>query len=156
MIPIAGMLVDAGMSLLGSLIDVGEEKAKEFIEEKTGVKLKSKMTSEELEKLKEFETKNQELLLKKREMYLQDRANARNMQVEALRQSDKFSKRFIYYFAIFWSLVASGYVFGITFLDIPVKNVRFADTTLGFMLGTVISVILGFFYGSSETGGNNA
>jgi len=151
MLPIAGMLAEAGMSLLGSLLEVGEEKAKEFIEDKSGVKLSPKMSAEELEKLKEFEAKNLDMLLKKQAMYLQDVANARNMQVAALNQKDRFSKRFIYYFAIFWSIVASGYVVGITFFNIPENNVRFADTTLGFMLGTVISAILGFFYGNSDT-----
>jgi len=39
---------------------------------------------------------------KELELELQDKANARGMQVEALKQTDLFSKRFVYYFtAIF-------------------------------------------------------
>lgn len=78
-----------------------------------------------------------------------DKRSARDMQIMALAQEDKFSKRFVYIFAIAWSLAAIGYVSGITFMQIPEANIRFADTTLGFMLGTVISGIVQYFYGSS-------
>lgn len=81
--------------------------------------------------------------------------NAQNMQVAALNQSDTFSKQFVYWFAIGWSLFAMGYIGFITFGDIPANNIRFADTILGFLLGTAISGILQFFYGSS-LGSRNA
>jgi multisubunit Na+/H+ antiporter MnhE subunit len=42
-----------------------------------------------------------------------------------------------------------GYIFAITFYAIPADSVRFADTILGFLLGTVIAVLIQFFYGSS-------
>ena len=76
-----------------------------------------------------------------------DRANARAMQEAALAQSDIFSKRFVYYFATFWSVFAVTYILVITLVNIPEKNIRFADTILGFILGTVIATILNFFYG---------
>jgi hypothetical protein len=41
------------------------------------------------------------------------------------------------------------YIFLITFTNIPETNVRFADTILGFLLGTVVATILNFFLGSS-------
>ena len=78
-----------------------------------------------------------------------DTANARAMQVAALQQEDLFSKRFIYVFATFWSLFAAGYIAFITFGHIPEDNQRFADTILGFLLGTVVATILQFFFGSS-------
>ena len=80
-----------------------------------------------------------------------DRSNARSMQVAALQQSDEFSKRFIYYLATAWSLAAMIYIAFITFAPIPTANIRFADTILGFMLGTVIATILQFFYGSAQS-----
>lgn len=79
----------------------------------------------------------------------QDRADARAMQVAALQSGDRFSKRFVYYFAIAWSLFAFAYLALITFADIPTANIRFADTVLGFLLGTVLAGMFGFFYGSS-------
>lgn len=80
-----------------------------------------------------------------------DRASAREMQMAALAQADVFSKRFVYYLATFWSVFAVTYILVITLVDIPEKNIRFADTILGFILGTVIATILNFFYGSSRS-----
>lgn len=82
-------------------------------------------------------------------LYLADRQNARDMQNTALQQDDVFSKRFIYYFASAWSLFAMVYLACITFIDIPDSATRFADTILGFLLGTIIAGIIQFFYGSS-------
>ena len=76
-------------------------------------------------------------------------ADARSMQVAALQQSDVFSKRFTMYLTAFWSLCAAVYIGFITFSIIPEPNVRFADTILGFILGTVIATMLNFWFGSS-------
>lgn len=76
-------------------------------------------------------------------------ADARAMQVAALNQSDVFSKRFTMYLTVFWSVAAVAYVGFITFGVIPDNNVRFADTILGFILGTVVSTVLNFWFGSS-------
>jgi hypothetical protein len=42
------------------------------------------------------------------------------------------------------------YIGFITFGEIPERNIRFADTILGFILGTVIATILQFFFGTSQ------
>jgi len=76
-------------------------------------------------------------------------ADARAMQVAALNQSDVFSKRFTMYLTAFWSVCAAVYIGFITFSVIPDTNVRFADTILGFILGTVIATMLNFWFGSS-------
>ena len=76
-------------------------------------------------------------------------ADARDMQKVALQQSDIFSKRFTMYLTMFWSLAAVVYIGFITFSVIPDKNVRFADTILGFILGTVVATLLNFWFGSS-------
>ena len=76
-------------------------------------------------------------------------ADARAMQVAALQQSDVFSKRFTMYLTMFWSFAAVVYIGFITFSVIPDKNVRFADTILGFILGTVVATMLNFWFGSS-------
>lgn len=80
---------------------------------------------------------------------VKDKSDARAMQSIALGQSDLLSKRFVYGFAIYWSVVASIYIACITFINIPTTSVRFADTILGFLLGTIITTIIQFFYGSS-------
>jgi hypothetical protein len=76
-------------------------------------------------------------------------ADARDMQKIALQQSDVFSKRFPMYLTAFWSFAAVGYIGCITFSTIPDQNVRFADTILGFILGTVVATLLNFWFGSS-------
>lgn len=79
-----------------------------------------------------------------------DRSDARAMQVAALAQSDKFSKRFVYYLAAFWSVVGSGYLFAVTFIVYPETNTRIVDTITGFLLGTIVATIIQFFFGSSS------
>lgn len=79
----------------------------------------------------------------------EDRASARNMQAVALAQNDRFSKRFVYYLAGFWSLAGVTYVFLATFTEIV--NDGIADTTLGFLMGTIVSTIINFFFGSSRS-----
>jgi hypothetical protein len=81
--------------------------------------------------------------------YLADVGNSRDMQKAALAQSDIFSKRYVYYFSTFWSLFSAGYLIGITFIEIPDKNIRVVDTVLGFLLGTAIAAMFSWFYGSS-------
>ena len=77
-------------------------------------------------------------------------ANARTMQIAALQQEDVFSKRFIYYFAVAWSVFAMVYFSFATFGTIPDSGVRVADTILGVLIGTVITGFFNFFYGSSK------
>ena len=85
----------------------------------------------------------------KLKMQYANTADARAMQVAALNQSDVFSKRFTMYLTAFWSVCAAIYIGFITFSVIPDTNVRFADTILGFILGTVIATMLNFWFGSS-------
>lgn len=56
----------------------------------------------------------------------------------------------MYYFAAGWSLFAMAYVAAITFAGVPEASTRFADTVLGFLLGTLIAAIIQFFFGSSR------
>lgn len=64
--------------------------------------------------------------------------------------SDKFVKQFPIWLAICWSIAAVLYIGFITFGHIPPENIRFADTILGFMLGTVVATIINFYFGSSS------
>ena len=95
--------------------------------------------------------KLRELDLEYAKMHLENVKDARIMQTAALAQSDVFSKRFVYYFAAFWSVFAVVYISAITFATIPKDNIRFADTIIGFLLGTVVATILNFFYGTSKS-----
>ena len=55
------------------------------------------------------------------------------------------------FLAIMWSAAAITYMFATTFLTIPTENVRIADTTQGFVLGTIIAGIINYFFGSSKS-----
>lgn len=170
MVPIlaslVGILADKGLNLISSAIDGGADKAKEFIEEKTGISLDKpdKLSSEDITRLKEleisYETELKQLALENKKednrhlealtaSDVQATKNAQDMQIVALTQDDRFSKRFVYYLATFWSIVGALYIFLITFAPIPEANQRFADTTLGFLLGTIVATIIGYFFGSS-------
>lgn len=141
--PLLATLAANGLGLLGDAIT---KKGTQFVEEKLGIDLSQNATPEALANWKLAVMQNETEVLR---MAYGDIANARNMQVEALRQEDTFAKRFIYIFATFWSIFAAGYIAFITFGTIPADNQRFADTILGFLLGTVVATILQFFFGSS-------
>jgi hypothetical protein len=143
---LAPLLATLASNGLGMVADAVTKKGKEFVEEKLGIDLTQDPSPETVANWKLAAQQHEKELI---QMAYGDTANARNMQVEALRQDDLFSKRFIYIFATFWSIFAAGYIGFITFGTIPENNQRFADTILGFLLGTVVATILQFFFGSS-------
>lgn len=82
--------------------------------------------------------------------YLLDVQSARQMQIAALAQDDLFSKRFVYYFAIFWSVFAMAFFTAVTFLPIQGFGQRIADTILGVLVSTIITGIFHYMYGSTR------
>lgn len=84
-------------------------------------------------------------------LFLADMQNARAMQMAALAQDDGFSKRFVYYFASGWSIFTMVYVVGITFWP-PAEESGKANsaTILGFLLGTVVSGIFAYLFGTNR------
>jgi len=157
--PIVGGLMKNGLDILANVV---KKKGKEFVEEKTGVDLSEpELTEEQLLILKQYEMDHEEELLKigledkklsieEEKLFLGDVQDARSMQEASLKQDDKFSKRFVYYYAAITTILTFVYIFWITFGTIPTANIRFADTILGFLIGSIISVIINFFYGSSQ------
>lgn len=161
MVPaIIAPLLSQGLSMLANATLV---KGMDWLKTATGLDLSSGVVSgPELDKLRQFSFEHEEELLKiqlendklslhREQMYLLDIKSARDMQVAALNQEDKFAKRFLYLFTLLWSVACLAYVFLITFCDIPAANVRFADTILGFLIGSVLGQIFGFFYGTSSS-----
>ncbi|HEY8935103.1 MAG TPA: hypothetical protein VIM65_07775 [Cyclobacteriaceae bacterium] len=84
------------------------------------------------------------------EMEAQDRMNARAMQIEALRQDDQFSKRFIYYFAML--IISAAIVFGVMlfFVPIPEANKRLVEMFCDLFLFAAALTIINYFYGASK------
>ena len=145
---IAAMVAELARKGLGKVGEAVMNKGVEYVEDKLGVKLEPELSPE---KVAEIQLKAQEFEEFKIKADNENTADARDMQKVALQQDDLFSKRFVYYLASFWSLVAVIYIGMITFMTIPEANVRFADTILGFLLGTVIATIFNFFLGSSQS-----
>lgn len=95
----------------------------------------------------ELDSEQKETALQMLALDVQNVADARAMQKEALKQDDLFSKRFVYYMAGFWSLIGGVYIFLVTFTT--VVNPQHANTIIGFLLGTIVATIINFFFGSS-------
>jgi len=144
---LAPLLATLASNGLGMVADAVTKKGQEYVEDKLGIDLSQKPTPATLTQWQSAAKEHEKDLL---QMILSDKANARAMQVEALKQGDHLSKRFVYYFATFWSITSALYIAFITFGSIPEANVRFADTILGFILGTIIATIVQFFFGSSQ------
>jgi hypothetical protein len=96
--------------------------------------------------------KLKEIKLEELKLHNENTANARAMNVEAMKSSDWFVSHFNPILATFWSIVSAMYIAFITFATIPSDNVRFADTVLGFILGTVVATLINFYFGSSDKG----
>jgi hypothetical protein len=143
---LAGIVSSLLQNNLPKVAQAVVDKGLDYVQEKTGIELKPDMSQEEVKALRESAMKHEEFMV---EQANKNTADARAMQVAALQQDDRFSKRFVMYLAMFWSFTAVVYIFLITFTNIPELNIRFADTILGFLLGTVVATILNFFLGSS-------
>ena len=161
---IGNVLESHGIKVLGDAVkcttEAGLEKVNEMVKDTTGIELfddtdifENKLTAEQVAKLQKLEN------VKSKDLYMltveyakiasETVDGARKMQETVVINGGWLQQNFIYLFAIFWSIFASGYILLITITDIPSENQRFADTILGFMLGTVIASILQFFFGSS-------
>jgi hypothetical protein len=149
MLPIVASIVSGLIQNgLPKVADAVIEKGVDYVQEKLGVELKpeGEMKPEDVSRLKEAAMKHEEFLV---EAEIKDKANARDMAKAAMQSSDPFVRRFTYYFITVWSIFAMTYIPLITFSVIPQENVRFADTILGFMLGTVMASMFSFLLGSS-------
>jgi len=145
---LAGIVSSLIQNNLPKVAQAVMNKGLDYVQEKTGIELKPDMSAEEVKALREAAQKHEEFKI---EQANKNTADARAMQVAALQQDDKFAKRYVMYLATFWSVTAVVYIFLITFTFIPEMNIRFADTILGFLLGTVVATILNFFLGSSAS-----
>jgi hypothetical protein len=73
-----------------------------------------------------------------------------NAHVDLVRKGDKIATHFIYYYSWFWAISSTVYFFSVTFFPVGDSGKDFANIILGFLLGTAVATIIGFFYGSSE------
>jgi len=81
---------------------------------------------------------------------LTDTEGARNMQVEALKQNDIYSKRFIYRLATYLLTFSFIYISGVTFFEVPAANKDIVNLITGTIIGYCLNGVVGFFFGSSH------
>ena len=84
-------------------------------------------------------------------MILDDKKSARDMQIAALNQEDKFSKRFVYYLAII--IISAAILFGTSLMfieEIPEGNKRLIEMFADIFLFSGGLVVIQFFFGSSK------
>lgn len=146
--PILSQLAGAGLQ---KVADAVLDKGVESVEEKLGIKLTPNedgvLDDSKLADLQMAAMKHEEFMA---EIDLKNTQGARDMQLKAMESDDPTVRKFIYHFAWLWSAFAISYITIITVCNIPEKNIRFVDVVLGFIMGTVISTILNFFFGSSQ------
>lgn len=161
---VGGLLVEKGLSFLKDLFsgmtDHGAILAKEFIKEKTGVDVTSKeeltsLSPEDTEKVKQTILDNMDTLMDLKIRYRQqDLDNVVSARCMNMRMADMGAKGFMSFtnfIALILILFMVTFFPCMVFLTIPEDNVRFADTILGFMLGSVVGVVVNFYFGSSMT-----
>jgi hypothetical protein len=124
------------------------DKGVDYVQDKMGIELKpeGQATKEDYAKITAEANKHEEFMA---ENDLKNMQGARAMQEKAMDSDDPLVRRFVYFFISGWSSLSAAYIGFITFGSIPESNIRFADTILGFVLGTMVASMFQFLLGSS-------
>jgi hypothetical protein len=165
---IGPILAKQGLDLLaGAFRGAGSaaaEKVTELVKEQTGIDIAAKpeLDVEDVAKLRQFEANNAALLvyyatldtndLERERIAQRDRESARQAQQAALQSSDKMAQRFIYIYASAITLMTFGFVFWASFIHDYEANPgseQIINIVLGFLLGTALSAIIQYYFGSS-------
>lgn len=150
MLPMIASIVSGLISNgLPKVADAVMEKGVDYVQEKLGVELKpeGQMSKEDVSKLKEAAMKHEEFMA---ELDEKSRQRATDMQLTSLKHDDKLVRHFLYYFIGFWSIFSAAFIPSLIWIDIPDENTRFADTVLGYIMGTVVTSMFAFLLGSSQ------
>ena len=169
MIPIiaglVSMLADKGLDLISSAIDGGADKAKEYIEDKTGIKLDKNLTDGQVAELKKFEMTNkielEKLALankqednrhaeKKTEIITADKSNARNREIEVVKTTGKKDSTI----TILAGVIVIGFFAGlISLVFVHLDKGSGTYELLYMMFGALIAkfgTVIDYFFGSSD------
>ncbi len=146
--PLPGFLKNIFAGGAGELIkNIGDAADKIFTSKEEKEAFKQEMVKEvnrNIERMTELSTAETEA-------YLRDVQSARGMQAEALKQEDKFSKRFVYYLAA--TLIFLTFVFDMLFFFVsyPERNHDIINMTAGVLNSVGFSAVVSFFFGSSKS-----
>ena len=150
---LASFLLSQGAGKLANMLaGQAKETVVNTIADKLGDEPKEESIEAHLTAHPEEMVKLEQLDVQKLEAELKDRENAREMQKLAMQSDDPWVRRFVYLFAWFWAVTSVGYFFAVTFFDMPQTGEQFANFILGFLTGTAVATIIGFFYGGAVKG----
>ena len=180
-------LAKQGLELLSGFFNTaanaGVTRVARVMQEKTGIRVEdiadNKLTDAQWAQLKEFELRNQELLLQELEttgtleisrlqLANADRKGARDTQEEASRSKDWLTRHFIHIYAILLTVLAFAFIMLACFytglydgangvMDAESQQrAGTVDTVLGFLLGVSLSAVIQFFFGSSHGSGEKS
>lgn len=150
MLPVIASIVSGLIqNNMHKVADAVMDKGVDYVEQKMGIKLKpeGEATKEDYEKWNAEAAKHEEFMA---ELDEKSRQRATDMQMKAMESEDPLVRRFLYYFIAAWSIFAIAFIPSLIWLPIPEANVRFADTILGYVLGTIITGMFAFLLGSSQ------
>ena len=150
MLPIvAGIVANLINNGMHKVADEVVEKGVDAVQSKLGMELKpeGEATPEYNAKLQEEANRHSEFMAELDEKSAQ---RATDMQMEALKSSDVFVRRFLYYYAWFWGFFAASYFYAVSFAVAENRNRDFVNIILGFLIGTAVNSLIRFFYGSSN------
>jgi hypothetical protein len=150
MLPIVASIVSGLIqNNMHKVADAVMDKGVDYVQNKLGIELKPEgdATKEDYAKWNAEAAKHEEFMA---ELDEKSRQRATDMQLKAMDSDDPFVRRFLYYFIALWSVFAVIFIPCLIWMQIPESNIRFADTILGYVLGTVITGMFAFLLGSSQ------
>jgi hypothetical protein len=150
MLPVIASIVSGLISNgLPKVADAVIEKGVDYVQDKMGVTLKpeGEATKEDYAKIQAEAMKHEEFMA---ELDEKSRQRATDMQLKAMESDDPLVRRFIYFFIGFWSIFAAAFIPSLIWVPIGESNMRFADTVLGYVMGTMVTSMFAFLLGSSQ------
>jgi hypothetical protein len=150
MLPVIASIVSGLISNgMHKVADAVIEKGVDAVQEKLGVELKpeGQMTKDDYAKVQAEAMKHEEFMA---ELDEKSRQRATDMQMAAMKSDDPLVRRFVYIFIAFWSLFAVGFIPSLIWAPIPESGTRYADTILGYVMGTIVTSMFAFLLGSSQ------
>ena len=118
--------------------------------------VKDRITQQIVENTEIGEETKQEMLLQleddleRAKLRNEDRADARAMQVAAIRHGNNFTRNFVYYYASALLLIAMGMTFMLFFLEIPERNASIINMAYGVIFTVGLYGSFTFFFGDTE------
>ena len=143
---IVSNLISNGMH---KVADAVIEKGVDAVQDKLGIELKPEGQADAAynEKLKAEAMKHEEFMA---ELDEKSRQRATDMQLQAMKSDDPLVRRFVYFLIGFWSIFAVAFIPSLIWAPIPESGTRYADTILGYVMGTIVTSMFAFLLGSSQ------